>query len=98
MFPSLMNRQPLALKLMVVVVLCVFCAISWHVFAAQHTDHVRVTEQCKVCNWVRAVVCIAASVSFLCALSPIQRAVFFVWLFSPILYSHRPSGRSPPRR
>jgi len=98
MLPALVNRQSLVFKLVAVLVLCVFCAISWHTFAAQHTDHIHFTEQCQICHWMQTAVCIVASVSFFCALYPIQRIVVFSSLIFPTLSFQGRSGRSPPRR
>jgi hypothetical protein len=98
MFPSSLNRQPLAVKLVAVVVLCAFFAISWHVFAAHHTDHFHVTKLCQVCTWMQTAVWLAVFVSLVQALCLIQRFAVPPCLAASIPSSHHPTGRSPPSR
>ena len=97
MLPTSMNKQSLAVRLVVVLMLCAFCAVSWHVFAAEHSDHIHLTEQCQICHWLKAAVWITVSATALYAWCVYERIHIFASLLLPLFSLQSPSGRSPPR-
>lgn len=98
MFPVSFNRQSLAVKLVVVLVLCTFFAVSWHVFAAEHSDHIHLTEQCQICHWLQTAVWLTVSATCLYVWYAYERIHIFATLRFPLFSLQSPSGRSPPRR
>lgn len=98
MFPMTLNRKSLAVKLVLVLVLCTFFAVSWHVFAAEHSGHMHLTEQCQICHWLQTVVWLTVSAISLHTWCVYERISVFSFLLIPLFALQNPSGRSPPRR
>lgn len=96
MFFSVLDKKPLAFKLMAMLVLCVLLAPVGHVLEAPHGHDGDITELCDVCDWLLTSICIAVSVCLLGLLQAKRCALICASVSSARLSFLRPSGRSPP--